>query len=714
MVQKWVFGLRNGTTEETMWQRSPKNDTTAPRINRKRYGKLFFWAMSLGVLLSASVAQAQTWTGSGGNNNWSTAGNWQNDVVPNSAAANAVLSGNSTANLLRLDSDITLASLVFQPAANGTARAFTITDIGADNLPHNNALNIGAGGIANNTNLTQTINAVVALQANTTFSSIAGGTLSFLGTAANRYNQVYLNGYNLTVSGTGNTSIASPINGSGNLVKTGTGTLTLGGIGSNFSGSLAINQGTLIADAGQTVYNPATSVLGSTITANRTITVGNGTNAATLQFGASQVFGTGNSSPQVGLVVNKGSTINNNGGQFNILPNLTLNGGTLTGTGGLSASQQMYAFAFGSVLVRGSQMSTISGSGPNSGYHLGGSTTFDVANAIDNGTALLVSGNLVDNFGGNGAGALVKTGEGTMVLTGNNTYSGGTTINGGYLYVGDNTHSSSLGTGNVTVKNGGILDFNGSSSAGNATITSASTLRFGGSSSAGSATITNSGFLSFYSSSSMGSAAIINNNDLEVDSSSSTGNSTITNNGRIVFRFSSATGNTTITNNSLFSFWENSSAGSALITNNSGGTFYFRDSSNAGSATINNTGGDLNFVHGSNAGNATITNSNLLIFRDVSSANSAIITNNRLVAFWGISSAGSTAITSAATVELNESSSLGSATITNAGNGTSGGILDFRGASTANNATVKSESGSNVDISMHTVYRSAASAAREA
>ncbi len=52
-----------------------------------------------------------------------------------------------------------------------------------------------------------------------------------------------------------------------------------------------------------------------------------------------------------------------------------------------------------------------------------------------------------------GTGSLTKEGDGLVALTGSNTYSGGTTINGGYLEAG---HSHSLGTGNV-VLNGGVL-----------------------------------------------------------------------------------------------------------------------------------------------------------------------------------------------------------------------------------------------------------------
>ena len=59
-------------------------------------------------------------------------------------------------------------------------------------------------------------------------------------------------------------------------------------------------------------------------------------------------------------------------------------------------------------------------------------------------------------FEGGSGGSLVKVGTGTFILAGSNTYSGGTTINGGVLQF--NQPAAIAGTGpNVLVKGGGTV-----------------------------------------------------------------------------------------------------------------------------------------------------------------------------------------------------------------------------------------------------------------
>ncbi len=75
-----------------------------------------------------------------------------------------------------------------------------------------------------------------------------------------------------------------------------------------------------------------------------------------------------------------------------------------------------------------------------------GTSTLTVGNSSHASSKMTISGNI----GGSG-GALVKDGEGTLVLNGANSYNGGTTLQAGSLTVSG--ASARLGTGNVTVQN---------------------------------------------------------------------------------------------------------------------------------------------------------------------------------------------------------------------------------------------------------------------
>jgi autotransporter-associated beta strand protein len=117
----------------------------------------------------------------------------------------------------------------------------------------------------------------------------------------------------------------------------------------------------------------------------------------------------------------------------------------------------------GTVTASGDVTSTIGGSGS---IMLGSDTVNSVTFAVADGAAnkdLLVSANL-DN--GSGAAwpnrqtsSLVKTGDGKMVLGGNNIYTGTTTISGGTLQIGDGGTTGTLGL-NGAVTNNALLVFN--------------------------------------------------------------------------------------------------------------------------------------------------------------------------------------------------------------------------------------------------------------
>lgn len=302
------------------------------------------------------------------------------------------------------------------------------------------------------------------------------GTLIYTGATAtaNRPITAAVGGGALNVDTSGVTLTQSgAITLGGTLTKTGAGDLTLTATASG-TGGLAVSSGTLVLNAAQT-YTGGTTVNGGTLLLdgnqnfnrlanNSSVTVNNtglfevrGVNA--LPSAANSVDFT---VAQGGVLrfVSGGSTATGPTGiSHNHLRNLTLTGGTLdltysgTGTAYNNESVQLN----GNVTVGGSTISTIQTSTTDalSGLALSGARTFTVAD-VTVGTDLLVNAE-VENMDIAG-GALIKAGEGTMVLAGTNTYTGNTTVNAGTLGITGKLYKVGYTTTPVVQVSGGTLD----------------------------------------------------------------------------------------------------------------------------------------------------------------------------------------------------------------------------------------------------------------
>ncbi len=272
----------------------------------------------------------------------------------------------------------------------------------------------------------------------------------------------------LTVDAIGNITVNELIQdntGAGSIVKTGAGTLTLSNFGNTFTGSVTINSGILVATG---VSGNTYTALGSAV-GTRAVTVNSG---GTLSFTSNNVFGgsaqTLANTPKV--VVNSGGTMTIS--TYNVVGNVDLNGGTLTATGGSTASYHTYEFNGSTITVGGSSASTMSSSAPsNGGMHIaGGKTLICNVGDVTAGTDLTVSAALINGSNDrSGTGALTKTGAGTMELTAANTYTGATTVNGGTLLLSAGALASA-----VTVNSTGTFAVSGG------TLTTTTTVNSGG------------------------------------------------------------------------------------------------------------------------------------------------------------------------------------------------------------------------------------------
>ncbi len=364
---------------------------------------------ALGMMTQKAMAANDLWVGntsaSFGDPNWSGGNN------PPQSGDTLEFGVAGTKGLVLSDNLFTpgfvIAGITFD--ATASPNSFVINPF----APALNGFTLGGNITDNNINSVETINDPIVLSSTPSAMTVAsGGNLVFGGVISDGGG-----GFGLTTGG------------SGTVTFTGANT---------YSGNVNIN-GVLIANLAETTQtNPAFGALGNTQQAGRNINV---SSSGKLIFASSDTMG-GNASTTIGSTLNiaAGGVVTNAGAQFNTLGAVSLNGGTLTGTGGALDGNTIAAMYYlrGTVTVQtgGGIASTISGSGTNDGYALvstaGGATTFNIGSTGAVGPDLTVSAPLI-NTPTNTAGSLIKSGAGTMLISGVNTYTGSTTVNQGTL-----------------------------------------------------------------------------------------------------------------------------------------------------------------------------------------------------------------------------------------------------------------------------------------
>ncbi|MCW1925731.1 autotransporter-associated beta strand repeat-containing protein [Luteolibacter arcticus] len=331
-----------------------------------------------------------------------------------------------------------------------------------------------------------------------TFNAAGSGTYELAG------GMVTLDGTTPTLTANVDATIASPIAGTVGLTKAGTGILTLSGI-NFYSGSTAVTAGTLtVKQPGTAVGTVAGQVLGAddvsinssgtlyiddegngTAAGERILSVGNTiTGTGTLQARASSVHTAGWSS------VNLTGDLSGFSGTFNILAGSTTNRGKAKFT---AASQAEVLSSSATVNVEnGAQLYLTQGFNYGFGIHLNGGTggenfgslrldngALDVTGALTLHADSIISGNgKISGAIGESGGSyrLTKVANNVTVLTGPNTYGGGTTISAGTVSVGNDT---ALGSGAVTIGGGNLSNTTGVTIANNVTLNNGTTFTAG-------------------------------------------------------------------------------------------------------------------------------------------------------------------------------------------------------------------------------------------
>ncbi|EIX5681187.1 fibronectin-binding autotransporter adhesin ShdA [Salmonella enterica subsp. enterica serovar Newport] len=345
--------------------------------------------------------------------------------------------------------------------SGGTLTADHADSLGSGDIDNSGVLKVGEGELENilsgSGSLVKTGTGELTLSGDNSYSggtTITGGTL----TADHADSLGSGDIDNSGVLKVGEGDLENTLSGSGSLVKTGTGELTLSG-GNDYSGG--------------------TTIIGGTLTADHADSLGSGDidNSGVLQVGEGELKNT---------LFGSGSLVKTGTGELTLNGDNDYSGGTTIDDGVLIAdnadSLGTGAVANNGVLQvgEGELKNTLSGTGSlvkigTGELTLNGDNDYSGGTTITGGTLIAASVNAlgsgdIDNSGvlqvGEGelkntlfgSGSLVKTGTGELTLSGDNTYSGGTTISGGTLIA---ANVNALGSGDIDNSGTLILDANG-------------------------------------------------------------------------------------------------------------------------------------------------------------------------------------------------------------------------------------------------------------
>jgi len=176
-------------------------------INRAHPSNTVVICLFLSIL--TTKGNAQTWNGSGPDNNWTTTANWGTGTPLNNGTATTTMAG-STRLAAIVNTPWSIAQLRFATGAG----AFTLSG---------NTITIGTGGITSSASNTQSISNSIILGSSQAWISTAGNL--------NTTGAIDLGSNTLTITPSTSRTItlSNIVSGTGNIIKNGTGTLSLTG-----------------------------------------------------------------------------------------------------------------------------------------------------------------------------------------------------------------------------------------------------------------------------------------------------------------------------------------------------------------------------------------------------------------------------------------------------------------------------------------------------
>lgn len=347
------------------------------------------------------------------------------------------------------DQAIAPRTITFQNS--GTAASVITLAAAASSLVDGTIVNIANTGGAVTLNLSTTTSlgglAQVTVGSGNTLTagitSIVLGSLSGSGTvnASGAFSLIIGNSSSATLLNSNFSGVLA--NGAGTLaiIKAGLGTLTLSGSTSNtHTGLTTVNAGTLIL--AKTGGAAATGGGGLTIGASAASTVGN----ATVRLaGDEQMTVTATSD----LIINAGGTLDMNGYTLTVNTLGGFFGSTITGTGKLTLNRTSGTLVFSGIntLSTTLQITTVASASAT--------RTVQLTNVADQ---LTISGSIAESSGV--AGLISKTSPGTLILSGDNSYTGLTTVSAGILNIRIATALGTIANG-TSVTSGATLQIQG-------------------------------------------------------------------------------------------------------------------------------------------------------------------------------------------------------------------------------------------------------------